>query len=124
MIVVDDGSKDDSVQRVQAIKDERLLLVQQPNGGVSSARNKGISLATGELVCFLDADDWYQPNYLETMVTLAQRYPDRSFFAADDKLVNPDILGSKNFGRCQICRRLRLLITSITVGVQHTLFQY
>lgn len=96
VIVVDDGSKDDSVKRVQAIKDERLRLVQQPNGGVSSARNKGISLAEGELVCFLDADDWYQPSYLETMVALAQRYPDLPFFAAHYKLVNPDV-GQQKF---------------------------
>jgi glycosyltransferase involved in cell wall biosynthesis len=87
IIVVDDGSEDDSVSLVQAIPDRRIKLVQQENMGVSCARNKGIEIATGDLVCFLDADDWYMPAYLETIVSMAERYPDIPCFATRFKNV-------------------------------------
>lgn len=88
IIVVDDGSSDDGVERVRAINDSRIMLVQQVNGGVSRARNKGISLAKGDLVCFLDADDWYLPQYLNAIVVMAQRYPELAFFATYYKRVH------------------------------------
>lgn len=81
VIVVDDGSTDDGAQHVRACHDARVRLVSQANGGVSRARNCGIAEARGELVCFLDADDWYAPAYLQTQVTMAQAYLQDSFFA-------------------------------------------
>lgn len=81
VIVVDDGSSDDGAQRVRACRDTRVRLISQANGGVSRARNRGIAEARGELVCFLDADDWYAPAYLQTQVGLAQAYGQESFFA-------------------------------------------
>jgi glycosyltransferase involved in cell wall biosynthesis len=88
IIVVDDDSKDNGAERVKAIEDKRLILVQQANGGVSKARNTGIDLAKGDLVCFLDADDWYQPEYLETIVSMAENYPIVSMYATNYRLVN------------------------------------
>lgn len=88
IIVVDDGSTDDGVARVRAINDDRIVLVQQANGGVSRARNQGIVLAQGDVVCFLDADDWYLPQYLDTVMTLVKNYPALAFFATSYKLVN------------------------------------
>jgi glycosyltransferase involved in cell wall biosynthesis len=82
IIVIDDGSKDDGPARVNAIPDHRIRLVRQTNQGVSCARNKGIELAKGDLVCFLDADDWFLPVYLETMVGMAKAHPDIVFFSA------------------------------------------
>lgn len=90
VIVVDDGSEDDGVERVRSIQDHRLTLVQQSNAGVSSARNHGIELAQGDLVCFLDADDWYLPQYLNTVVAMAKDYPELLFFATNYKLVDID----------------------------------
>lgn len=60
LILVDDGSKDESPQILDeyAEKDKRVVVVHQPNGGVSAARNKALSLAKGEFLQFLDADDW------------------------------------------------------------------
>lgn len=75
VIVVDDGSTDDGAARVLALGDPRVRLVSQPNGGVSSARNHGIELATGDLVAFLDADDLHHPDYLETVMLLSIRFP-------------------------------------------------
>jgi glycosyltransferase involved in cell wall biosynthesis len=87
VIVVDDGSSDNGPEVVEAIQDPRVRLLRQTNGGVSKARNTGIAAATGELVVFLDADDWYGPSYVATMVELATRYPGQHFYATSFKRV-------------------------------------
>lgn len=80
LIIVDDGSKDRSVQIVREIQDERIRLIQQPNGGVSKARNHGIREAKGEYICFIDADDFWTPVFLETVQTLMQEFPTARMF--------------------------------------------
>jgi glycosyltransferase involved in cell wall biosynthesis len=66
VIVVDDGSNDDPAAALGAIDDPRLRTVRrEPNGGTSVARNFGSSLATGDLVAFLDADDTWYPSKLD-----------------------------------------------------------
>jgi glycosyltransferase involved in cell wall biosynthesis len=91
IIVVDDGSEDDGVLRVKTFTDRRIKLFEQPNNGVSCARNQGIDLAQGDLICFLDADDWYLPAYLETIVSMATHHPEDAFFATHYKRIrNPD----------------------------------
>ena len=68
-ICVDDGSTDHSAEILAdyAAKDERIRMVSQPNGGLSSARNAGIGAATGDYILFLDGDDWLEPDALETI---------------------------------------------------------
>lgn len=63
IIVVNDGSTDNGVEIVSSI--DGVILVNQKNGGVSSARNHGISIATGEYIAFLDADDEWHPTFIE-----------------------------------------------------------
>lgn len=87
VIVVDDGSSDGGQAVVEGLRDPRVRLLRQPNGGVSKARNTGIDAAKGELVVFLDADDWYGPYYIATMVELARRYPGNCFYATSFKRV-------------------------------------
>jgi hypothetical protein len=72
VIVVDDGSRDQTAEVVRAIEDPRIRLVSQPNRGVSAARNAGIAAARGEYVSFLDSDDLWMPRYLETTVACAR----------------------------------------------------
>lgn len=84
-IVVDDGSTDGSLDVVQSlkIKDRRLKIVSQPNAGVAAARNNGVAKSNGEYVCFLDADDWWEPTYLEEMDRLIKQYPDARLYATN-----------------------------------------
>ncbi|NBV18966.1 glycosyltransferase family A protein [Janthinobacterium sp.] len=81
IVVVDDGSRDGGAALVEAMPDPRIRLLRQANGGVSRARNAGIAAARGELVCFLDADDWYGKDFLKAMVSIYQKYPEDSFFS-------------------------------------------
>jgi len=71
VIVVDDGSNDDTTQVLQRSDLlGRIQFVWQPNAGVSSARNRGLELATGRYVCFLDSDDLLEPAFGLEMVNL------------------------------------------------------
>ncbi len=81
IIVVNDGSTDKSVEAVAEIKDSRIRIINQPNKGVSVARNNGISQAGSELVAFLDADDAWKPDFLETITRLRRQYPDAGLYA-------------------------------------------
>lgn len=70
LIIINDGSTDDSELVVQKYlkKDERIRYFKQSNRGVASARNRGIQLAKGAYLCFLDADDYYHQDFLLTML--------------------------------------------------------
>ena len=76
MIIIDDGSTDRGPLICEELsrEDDRIRLYRQKNGGVSSARNKGLDLAEGEYVFFLDSDDMIHPRLLKEMVKQAQGY--------------------------------------------------
>ena len=67
IICVDDGSTDDSLSILKeyADRDERVKVIQQANAGAGAARNKGLEVATGEYLSFLDSDDFFEPDMLE-----------------------------------------------------------
>lgn len=69
LLAVDDGSSDDSLEILQsfAAEDSRIRVFNIPNGGPSRARNVGIDHASGEYVCFVDADDYVSPDYLSAL---------------------------------------------------------
>lgn len=70
LIVVNDGSKDSSEKIAMSYidKDERIRVISQENQGVSAARNHGMEKANGEILMFLDADDWFLEETLETVI--------------------------------------------------------
>jgi glycosyltransferase involved in cell wall biosynthesis len=76
LIVVDDGSTDDSAAIVRRYSDPRIRLVTQSNAGVSAARNRGVQETSSDWLAFLDADDEWSPDFLETVLDLHQRFPD------------------------------------------------
>lgn len=83
IIVVNDGSTDNSVAVVESLNDSRIRLIHQKNAGVSAARNRGIEDAKGEYIALLDGDDEWKPEFLETMLTLVERYPNCRVFAGN-----------------------------------------
>lgn len=83
IVIIDDGSTDNSILEVKKIDDPRIRLISQANAGVSAARNRGIQEAHGEFIAFLDADDEWNPKYLETQVSLIHKYPECKVFATN-----------------------------------------
>lgn len=75
LIIVDDGSVDET-RKIQEIYQHRVKYIFQENRGVSSARNKGIMLSNGEYICFLDSDDMWKKDKLETQVNFMDKNKD------------------------------------------------
>lgn len=98
VIVVDDGSTDATCDVVGAMTFRvPVRLVRQDNAGVSVARNRGMEMAEGDIIAFLDADDCWTPRHLTTIVRLAGRYPEASFWASS---AARSISGSNNSSAC------------------------
>lgn len=87
LIVINDGSTDNSAivaeEYLKSAEDMSYKVISQPNAGVSVARNNGVAESTGDYVAFLDADDWWEPTYLERMVQLINDYPDAGLYASN-----------------------------------------
>ena len=82
LIIVNDGSTDDSVAKVARFTDARLTLINQANQGVSTARNNGASHARFEYIAFLDADDWWDERFLAEMKTLITDFPEAALYGS------------------------------------------
>lgn len=81
IVVVNDGSTDNSLKVFENIKDERIQIINQTNKGVSSARNLGIKSAKYNWLVFLDADDLWCDNHLESLLDSIKEYPNEKVFA-------------------------------------------
>lgn len=99
LIVVNDGSTDDSLQVATKIIEEvsgdfaaeKLNIISQNNSGVSTARNNGVAASHGEYICFLDADDWWETAFLEEMDKLIKDFPDAGIYGTGYYLVKNGI---------------------------------
>jgi glycosyltransferase involved in cell wall biosynthesis len=95
IIVIDDGSTDNGAEICRHYPDPRICLVQQKNLGVSVARNEGIRRARADLIAFLDADDTWDPTYLETILRLRRTYPEAGAYATSYYILNNKGVKSK-----------------------------
>ena len=82
VIVIDDGSTDQSLEVAKTFENKSITIVSQPNSGVSTARNNGVKLAKYPYICFLDADDWWHPTFLEEMKQLITDFPDAGIYGS------------------------------------------
>lgn len=76
VILVDDGSTDNSMEIIKARKEENIILWQQQNAGPAVARNKGLELAKGEYCTYIDADDYWEKEYIEKTVSFLENHDD------------------------------------------------
>ena len=76
IILIDDGSQDSSGKILDEYekKDDRITVIHQKNKGVSAARNRGLELASGDYVVFVDGDDWVDSDYVSYFVELLQNH--------------------------------------------------
>ncbi|MFV0392321.1 MAG: glycosyltransferase family 2 protein [Paludibacteraceae bacterium] len=82
LIVVDDGSQDSSLEIAEKFKSSQVQIISQVNAGVSTARNNGVKLTKYSYLCFLDADDWWEPTFLEEMKMLIDEFPDAGIYGS------------------------------------------
>ena len=86
LIVVNDGSTDNSVEIVRQLNNlsnDTINILDQTNAGVSIARNNGVRVAKNNYIAFLDADDWWAPEYLLEVKKLIEEYPDAAVFGTN-----------------------------------------
>ena len=83
LIVVDDGSTDTSAEIAQSFLTDDHKLIRQQNTGVSAARNTGVANARHELIAFLDADDWWEPDFLQEMKFLIESHPEAGLYSSN-----------------------------------------
>ncbi len=88
IVVVDDGSTDNTVSEILPFQD-KITLIQQPNGGPSSARNRGISETKTEWIALLDGDDLWHKEKLERQIKTLNSYPELDLLATSWSRTEP-----------------------------------
>lgn len=83
LIIIDDGSTDATLEKLNHFTNPRIYIIQQPNQGASIARNAGLAQARGDYIAFLDADDIYLPNALQEYVNYLETHPEHDVVYAD-----------------------------------------
>ena len=115
IIIVNDESPDNSQEIIEeyAVIDKRIKVINRKNGGLSMARNSGMSVATGEYIGFVDSDDWVEIEMFEKMYDLASKhsadivicdynmvfdkYIEKSRLGIETEVIDMDVLGIKQY---------------------------
>ncbi len=95
IIIIDDGSTDNSPRIIEKFTDRRIKFFKQSNQGVSYTRNKGVELSNSPLIAFLDADDYWYPFHLQTIIKLYKEFTQADFFATGYEVKYPGGLVKK-----------------------------
>ena len=132
LIVVDDGSRDDSFSiAAQAVEGhDNCRIIRQENTGVSTARNNGGACSRGEFICFLDADDWWAPTFLERMDWLIRTYPEAGIYGTNYYYVKNGrqrvCVTTAETGYINYCKvyaeKLQMPLSSISVAIPRPVF--
>lgn len=135
LIIIDNGSNDGSSEIVAEFTDPRIRIVRlEKNVGVSNARNKGVSISTSPYITFLDADDWWEPTFLEDMAGMIERYPDAGIYGTSYWMVKnskkrlapigvDDGFTEGEINYCTVyAKTLCMPLTSITVAIPRAVF--
>ena len=139
LVIVDDGSQDRSVEIAERLLEghNNYCLIRQENMGVSVARNNGVAASSGDYLCFLDADDWWEPTFLEEMSKLIVEFPDAGIYGTNYTIVNEakrktrvsPIGVEPGFEKgyinyCQVyAKTLAMPLTSISVAIPRLVFE-
>lgn len=139
LIIIDDGSKDDSAEIAsKAIEGHaNCQLLRQDNSGVSLARNNGVAASHGDYLCFLDADDWWDPTFLEETSKLIEKFPEAGIYGTGYTIVNDSKRKTRTapigvepefeqgyINYCQVyAKTLAMPLTSISVAIPRNIFE-
>ncbi len=91
ILIVDDGSTDDTEKRIPALG-SRIDYVRQPHSGVSAARNLGLRMTTGEYVAFLDSDDLWKPHKISRQMAFMHTHPDAVVICSQETWIRNRVL--------------------------------
>ncbi len=91
LVIIDDGSNDNTYNIVMQFlqTDSRIMYFYQSNRGLANARNKGLAIATGEFICFVDSDDELTSDHLKKRMQFMEQHPSVDFIHGGMKLIGP-----------------------------------
>lgn len=90
LILVNDGSTDESAKIIARFKDDRIRYFEKKNSGASAARNFGIEQSAANYIAFLDADDYWYPDFLQETCNSIQNFPTEKIFAGAIEIEMPE----------------------------------
>lgn len=117
LLLINDGSTDGSKELCDSLllKDNRIKVFHKQNGGASSARNYGLDKATGKYICFVDADDWVDPNYIETLLPVNDEEMVVCSIRYEGVVRKPLIISERNRDRACIESTLHQMIEHMAI---------